>query len=130
MSIYDPGILTPTFGAFSVDSDELTDYTKDVLLATLSTDAEFSFKCEIDAEVLGKICGIDYANGPDITASSFVFTQPIQVQVRRHKKRRINKKWAKRYGYKTIYKSYILKDVQFIQDRDELRIIGNDIAIN
>lgn len=26
---------------------------------------------------------------------------PKQVQVRKHKKRRINKKWAKRYGYKT-----------------------------
>lgn len=25
-----------------------------------------------------------------------------QVQRRRHRKRRINKKWAKRYGYKTV----------------------------
>ena len=28
---------------------------------------------------------------------------PKVVQVRTHKKKRINKKWAKRYGYKTIY---------------------------
>ena len=28
---------------------------------------------------------------------------PKVVQVRTHKKRRINKKWAKRYGYKTVY---------------------------
>lgn len=28
---------------------------------------------------------------------------PKQVQVRKHKKRRINKKWAKRYGYKIEY---------------------------
>lgn len=28
---------------------------------------------------------------------------PKVVQVRKHKKWRINKKWAKRYGFKTIY---------------------------
>lgn len=28
---------------------------------------------------------------------------PKVVQVRKHKKWRINKKWAKRYGYKTVY---------------------------
>ena len=28
---------------------------------------------------------------------------PKAVQVKTHKKKRINKKWAKRYGYKTIY---------------------------
>ena len=28
------------------------------------------------------------------------------IQVRTHKKKRINKKWAKRYGYVTKYKSF------------------------
>lgn len=28
---------------------------------------------------------------------------PKVVQVKAHKKKRINKKWAKRYGYKTVY---------------------------
>lgn len=28
---------------------------------------------------------------------------PKVVQVKTHKKKRINKKWAKRYGYKTVY---------------------------
>lgn len=28
---------------------------------------------------------------------------PKTVQARTHKKKRINKKWAKRYGYKTVY---------------------------
>ena len=28
---------------------------------------------------------------------------PKLVQVKTHKKKRINKKWAKRYGYKTVY---------------------------
>ena len=30
---------------------------------------------------------------------------PIMVRVKTHKKRRIDKKWAKRYGYKTIYET-------------------------
>lgn len=30
---------------------------------------------------------------------------PKVVQIKRHKKKRINKKWAKRYGYKTIYET-------------------------
>lgn len=30
---------------------------------------------------------------------------PKMVQARMHKKKRINKKWAKRYGYKTIYET-------------------------
>lgn len=31
---------------------------------------------------------------------------PYLVQVRTHKKKRINKKWAKRYGYITKYKTF------------------------
>ena len=31
---------------------------------------------------------------------------PYLTQVRTHKKKRINKKWAKRYGYVTTYKSF------------------------
>lgn len=30
---------------------------------------------------------------------------PKAVQTKTHKKRRINKKWEKRYGYKTIYET-------------------------
>lgn len=30
---------------------------------------------------------------------------PKTVQARKHKKRRINKKWAKKYGYKTVYET-------------------------
>lgn len=31
---------------------------------------------------------------------------PYLIQARIHKKKRINKKWAKRYGYTTKYKSF------------------------
>lgn len=31
---------------------------------------------------------------------------PYLIQARTHKKKRINKKWAKRYGYVTKYKTF------------------------
>ena len=34
---------------------------------------------------------------------------PKLVQVRTHKKRRINKKWKKRYGMKVVYKKQMAK---------------------
>lgn len=34
---------------------------------------------------------------------------PVYVQARTHKKRRINKKWLKRYGTKVIYKKKMAK---------------------
>ena len=42
------------------------------------------------------------------------YDRVIKTQRRKHKKKRINKKWLKRYGYKVeIYKSY-LKDGQVV----------------
>lgn len=42
--------------------------------------------------------GVDTSNVPD--AYSILLTKPIQR--RRHKKKRINKKWLKKYGYKLL----------------------------
>ena len=52
----------------------------------------------IGAISLTSLIGIDVANAPD----KYNF-QSIKVkQARKHKKKRINKKWIKRYGYKQI----------------------------
>ena len=45
-----------------------------------------------------------------------------QVQSRAHRKRRINKKWAKRYGYKTV-----LDDGRIIQFGDCILATPNTI---
>ena len=45
-----------------------------------------------------KILGVDIAKTPDAYDIQFVKF----VQARKHKKRRINKKWLKRYGYKQM----------------------------
>ena len=76
----------------------------------MSVEAEANFECDIDAKILKKLTGIDLAHGSDITGGTVLFHQPVQVQVRRHKKKRINKKWAKRYGYKTVFKSLKLEE--------------------
>lgn len=61
---------------------------------------EFTFNADnpIDTEEFYKILGIDIANMPDAYDIQFIKF----VQVRKHKKRRINKKWLKQYGYKQI----------------------------
>ena len=52
----------------------------------------------IDTDELMKILGLDLAKQPD--AYDIQYTKIVQV--RRHKRKRINKKWIKRYGYKKI----------------------------
>ena len=52
----------------------------------------------IDTEEFYKMLGIDIANMPDAYDIQFIKF----VQARKHKKRRINKKWLKRYGYRQI----------------------------
>ena len=61
---------------------------------TMSVD----FDKEIDANELHKVLGIDTSNMPDAYDVQFIKF----VQARKHKKRRINKKWLKRYGYKQM----------------------------
>lgn len=56
---------------------------------------------EINGDLLAMLCGVDLARGHDFTVE---YNAPELVQVRRHKKKRINKKWAKRYGYKYVLK--------------------------
>lgn len=84
--------------------------------APISADAEVSFECDIDTSLFAKLTGIDLAQGRDATCASVIFQKPYQVQRRHHKKKRINKKWAKRYGYITKFKTYQLEDVHIEQN--------------
>jgi hypothetical protein len=47
---------------------------------------------------INKILGLDIAQMPDSYDVQYVKI----VQARKHKEKRINKKWLKRYGYKTV----------------------------
>lgn len=47
---------------------------------------------------LNKVLGLDIAQFPDSYDIQYIKV----IQVRKHKKKRINKKWLKRYGYKKV----------------------------
>lgn len=64
-----------------------------------STTCEISFNADNPANnALKKILGVDRSDLPDAYDVQFIKI----VQARKHKKKRINKKWEKRYGYKLI----------------------------
>lgn len=112
---------------FEIDNDGmLPEYVKR-FSAPMSADAEISFKCDIDVSTFAKLIGIDLAQGRDATCASVIFQKPYQVQRRHHKKKRINKKWAKRYGYVTKFKTYHMKDVHIEQNEGALSFTGQKI---
>lgn len=107
------------------DMDELPKWLKSFPTPIMSPDAEMSWECELGPGA-AKLFGLDLANGPDVSCSSVILKSPHQVQVRRHKKKRINKKWNKRFGphYITTFKVYQLEGVQFNQTGSELTVVG------
>ena len=60
-----------------------------------SITTEFSTEKTVESN---RILGVDIAQMPD----SYNILYIKIVQVRKHKKKRINKKWLKRYGYKKV----------------------------
>ena len=81
-----------------------------------------SFASTIEKETLFKVLGVDISKTPD--AYKISVTKPVQR--RRHKKRRINKKWLKKYGYKIqidlrdgwYIKSYTDGHYEFVKGED------------
>lgn len=61
---------------------------------------ELTFNADnpIDKEEFYRILGIDMAKMPDAYTIQYIKFVPA----RKHKKKRINKKWLKRYGYRQI----------------------------
>ena len=113
--------------AFEIDNDcILPEYVKR-FSAPMSADAEVSFECDIDTSLFAKLIGIDLANGQDATCASMIFQKSYQVQRKHHKKKRINKKWAKRYGYVTKFKTYCMEEVSIEQNEGTLSCTGQKI---
>lgn len=113
--------------SFEIDNDGmLPEYVKR-FTAPISADAEVSFKCDIDTSLFAKLIGIDLADGQDATCASMIFQKPYRVQRKHHKKKRINKKWAKRYGYVTKFKTYRMDEVSIEQNEGALSFTGQKI---
>lgn len=106
-----------------IDINEPPNYIRS-LNFPLSTEAEFTVEAEIDAPMFYGLCGIPPMT--NIQTFTLQYQRPVTEQVRKHKKKRINKKWAKRYGYRTVLKTYQIDNVRFKRDAtDELEILGD-----
>lgn len=77
----------------------------------LSANTELEFECEVaNPELLKKLIG---GPCPEVDKMSLIGTMPHHVQIRRHRKKRINKKWNKKYGplYGVRFKRVEIEDV-------------------
>lgn len=93
-----------SFPAEPIDMDYIPEHMS-VPEMNLSANEEVTFTANIVSEDLSRIIGYD----PSPSHDFMVECNGIDiVQVRRHKKKRINKKWAKRYGFKPV-----LRKLQF-----------------
>lgn len=94
----------------SISLEKLPQYSRRINIP-ISASADFEVEADIDSRAFSKVFGLD----PDYSVDSFsmTFKKPYQEQVRKHKKKRINKKWAKRYGYRTKFKTYQVDEVHF-----------------
>jgi len=116
-------IFTGNLTNISFDSTEIPEHISSVQIVDLSS-TELSFECDVDMNLLKSVIGIDFAQGTDMSCS-MEFRNPYQVQKRRHKKKRINKKWAKRYGYVTKFENVRIKDCTLNRCNDfEVDFIG------
>lgn len=113
---------------FSDVSFDVTDIPKYITSITpkLSASAEFTMEAEINGDMLAELCGFDMAREKGFTVE---YSDPVLVRVRRHKKKRINKKWRKRYGYKMIFRKKQLTDcvVSHNISNDELSITARKL---
>lgn len=106
-------------GTLTLD-DRFTDGISNVRIP-LSSAEELTMECEVNHSVLSKVIGgVDLSSYGDATGYTLTGKCPRRVQARCHKKKRINKKWAKRYGYKTVYKDVRITDVHFNREDDRL----------
>jgi hypothetical protein len=97
----------------SFDDIKIPDYMSNMCIVNPAS-AELILECDVNADILKKLTGIDLARGNDMSCSMELVASPYKVQKRKHKKKRINKKWAKRYGYKTKFKTVSIQDCAFI----------------
>lgn len=108
------------------DGKDVPNYVRSIN-RPLSASEEFTMELEIDGNLLAMLCGVDMAYGKDFSVE--YNASPELVQIRRHKKKRINKKWAKRYGYNEVIKRCSMKNcsISLINGiEDSLTVIGRE----
>ena len=113
--------ITPTY-------DEIPDYVRSMSL-TKPAYAEFELETEINVPLLHRLAGIDTSALENVQSITAEYSEPYQEQRRKHKKKRINKKWAKRYGYVTKYRKWRIKEVSLTNNGFEFEATGRNIEL-
>ena len=108
----------------TLDMNNIPEYLPRFINIPMSVDTEISAEMDLNIPLFEKMFGVDLSHGRDVGSMSLVGTMPYEEQVRKHKKRRINKKWAKRYGYVTKFRKVTIEDVTCEQRMDGPDIVG------
>lgn len=94
----------------SFDNAEIPEYISDVRISNPAA-AELSLEGELNVDLFKQLTGVNLLQNNFVSGCSLELKSPRPGrQIRRHRKRRINKKWAKRYGYTTEFESITLRD--------------------
>lgn len=109
VTFFDTSTNNPIMKLDEADFKTTGEYKVDKPLHAFNESASIEFEVKTDdITTIKKAFGVDETKRADNYGLMFV----TMVQKRRHKKRRINKKWAKRYGYYLC--KYYLKDGKII----------------
>ena len=91
----------------------------------LSCKAEIKAECELNVPLFEKFFGVDLAGSRGVESLGLILGMPYEEQIRRHKKRRINKKWAKRYGYRTKFREIIIDEFKCVKHSEQdVELVG------
>lgn len=107
----------------AIDAMEVTEYPENQHLKGIAFTTAYTteFEGEVDWELFSELAGRD----PD-PIFQMEWDGIMYEQVRRHKKKRINKKWAKRYGYRAVLCRTVLKNARLVHDQAEAFIVVSD----
>lgn len=113
-----------------IPDEPFPDYIRNCNLKNL-VDAELELEAEIDIPMLHRFSTtIDAGILSGAQSMSVVYSEPYQEQRRKHKKKRINKKWAKRYGYVTKYRKWRINEVTMTSPNNfEFEATGRNIEL-
>ena len=107
----------------TIDTMGVTEYPEDQHLKGVAFTTAYTaeFEGEVNRPLLSELVEMD--SDPTFQME---YDGTMHEQVRKHKKRRINKKWAKRYGYREVPCRTILKNAHIVHDQAEAFIVVSD----
>lgn len=121
--------LTDKFPMIEIPDEPFPQYVKSFNLVD-PTAAECTFEAEIDVPMIFRSSFIfDASKLPSAQSFTAEFSEPYQEQRRKHKKKRINKKWAKRYGYVTKFRKWRIKEISLMNNGMEFEATGRNIEL-